>query len=412
MDEPKHHWPADAAARIPYWVYSDPGIYRKELERIWYGENWLYVGLECETPNVGDWRTTTLGERPVVMVRGQDSAIRVFENSCAHRGLKFCQDRLGHAKELVCPYHQWTYDLQGGLIGVPFLRGVRKRGGMPADFEPAEHSLRQLRVESVNGLVWATFSPRAAPFRDFLGERVWAHYQRVYDGRKLEVLGYNRQRIPANWKLMQENIKDPYHAGLLHVFFATFGLFRADQKSAVEMDPSGRHAVLRSIKGDQEKNDVTADLRNFQGDLRLADPSIIESVREFPGEDTVAMMTVFPSVVLQQQTNSLSTRQIVPTGPGSFDFHWTHWTYADDTPEMKQRRLRQANLFGPAGYVSADDGEVIAFNQEGVRASPDEDLVLLMGGRDRANTDYMVTEAAIRGMYEYWRGVMGYGSSN
>jgi salicylate 5-hydroxylase large subunit len=207
---------------------------------------------------------------------------------------------------------------------------------------------------------------------------------------------------------MLENIKDPYHAGLLHVFFVTFGLFRADQKSAVDIDDSGRHGILISRKGDKEVNEVTSDMRQFQGDLALQDPRIIDVVQEFPGEDTVGMITIFPSVILQQQVNSLTTRQIVPTGPGSFDFHWTHWTYADDSEEMKQRRLRQANLFGPAGLVSADDGEVIEFSQQGFTASPDEAAYVQMGGRDVAPTDHMVTEAAIRAMYQYWREAMGY----
>ncbi len=75
------------------------------------------------------------------------------------------------------------------------------------------------------------------------------------------------------------------------------------------------------------------------------------------------MITLFPSLIIQQQVNSLSTRHIVPRGDGEFDFVWTHFGFADDTPEMTRRRLRQANLFGPAGFVSADDGEVIAFSR-------------------------------------------------
>jgi len=400
-------WPEDRDGRVPFWVYSDPDIYQAELQKIWYGPHWLYVGLECEIPDIGDFKTTTLGERPVVMVRSGEGEISVVENRCRHRGMKFCQDRFGHAKELLCPYHQWNYSLQGDLIGVPFRRGVRKQGGMPADFDPKLNNLRQLRVEEVNGVVWATFSDETPSFRDYLGERFWKHYTRVYDGRKLEVLGYNRQHIPANWKLMQENIKDPYHAGLLHVFFATFGLFRADQKSAVEMDDTGRHAVLISRKGEQEKNDVTATMGTFQGDLRLADPRILDVVQEFPGEETVGMITMFPGVILQQQVNSLTTRQIVPTGVDGFDFHWTHWCYADDTPEMRLRRTRQANLFGPSGFVSADDGEVIEFSQQGMSPSEDESALVVMGGREIGNTDHMVTETAIRGMYRYWREVMG-----
>jgi salicylate 5-hydroxylase large subunit len=83
---------------------------------------------------------------------------------------------------------------------------------------------------------------------------------------------------------------------------------------------------------------------------------------------TVTMITLFPSLIIQQQVNSLSTRHIVPRGEGEFDFVWTHFGFADDTPEMTRRRLRQANLFGPAGFVSADDGEVIEFSQDGFRS--------------------------------------------
>ena len=405
---PARIWPEDGDGRVPYWVYTDPEVYAAELERIWYGPHWLYVGLEAEIPEIGNFKTTTLGERPVIMTRSGPDEVNVVENRCAHRGAKFCQARFGHAKELLCPYHQWMYSLKGELQAVPFRRGVRKQGGMPPDFDLKAHSLNRLRVEVVNGVVWATFSAATPPFREYLGERFWKHYTRVYSGRKLEVLGYNRQHIPGNWKLMQENIKDPYHAGLLHVFFVTFGLFRADQKSAVEMDDTGRHGILISRKGEQVANDVTAGMANFKSDLTLADPRILDVVQEFPGDETVGMITVFPSVVLQQQVNSLTTRQIIPTGAGGFDFVWTHFCFADDTPEMRLRRTRQANLFGPAGFVSLDDGEVIEFCQQGLAASDEEGALVTMGGREIANTDHMVTETAIRGMYRYWRGVMGY----
>jgi len=401
-------WTTDRDGKVPYWVYSDPDVYATELERIWRGPHWLYCALEAEIPNVGDYKTTTLGERPVIVVRSAEDEVTVVENRCAHRGVKFCQVRFGHAKDLLCPYHQWNYDLRGNLLGVPFRRGVKRQGGMPTDFDPKNHGLRRLRTEVVNGLVWATFSEETPPFREYLGERFWKHYTRVYSGRKLQVLGYNRQHIPGNWKLMMENIKDPYHASLLHVFFVTFGLFRADQKSAVDIDDTGRHGILISRKGEQVKNELTAVMRNFQSGLKLADPRILDVVQDFPGEETVGMITVFPSVILQQQVNSLTTRQIVPKGPGGFDFHWTHWCYADDTAEMKLRRTRQANLFGPAGFVSADDGEIIEMSQQGFQNAPDDSALVIMGGREIAPTDHMVTETAIRGMYKYWREVMGY----
>jgi len=400
-------WAEGNTSRVPYWVYSDPAVYRREMDRIFYGPHWSYVGLEAEIPEAGDFKTTWIGEKPLILTRSKDRDVNVVENRCAHRGVRFCQRKRGNASEFVCPYHQWMYDLKGNLMGVPFRRGVRKQGGMPKDFDPLDHGLRRLRVESHGGAIWATFSDTAPPFRDYLGPRMLKHYQRVYSGRPLRVLGYNRQRIPGNWKLMMENIKDPYHAGLLHVFFVTFGLFRADQKSAVEMDDLGRHGILISRKGEQTENDVTSGMRNFDDQLVLEDQRILDYSHEWEGEDTVGMITVFPSVILQQQVNSLSTRQIIPRGPGEMDFVWTHFGYADDDDAMHQRRLDQANLFGPAGLVSADDGEVVEFSQDGLGVFDDAETLVEMGGREIGNTDHMVTETAIRGMYAYYRKVMG-----
>jgi len=111
-------------------------------------------------------------------------------------------------------------------------------------------------------------------------------------------------------------------------------------------------------------------------------------------------------VILQQQINSLSTRHIQPRGAGAFDFVWTHFGYADDSEEMTRRRLRQANLFGPAGYVSADDGEVIELSQQGFAQKPDGATIAELDGRAWGETNHMVTEGLIRGMYAYWRKVM------
>ena len=119
------------------------------------------------------------------------------------------------------------------------------------------------------------------------------------------------------------------------------------------------------------------------------------------------MMTLFPSLIVQQQVNSLSTRHIQPVGSGAFDFVWTHFGFADDDEAMTRRRLRQANLFGPAGFVSADDGEVIEFAQQAFAANGQARTVSELDGREVKPTDHMVTETLIRGMYVYWRGVMG-----
>jgi salicylate 5-hydroxylase large subunit len=190
------------------------------------------------------------------------------------------------------------------------------------------------------------------------------------------------------------------------VFLVTFGLFRLDQQSAVEMDDTGRHAVLVSRKGAQEANEATAGMRSFKQDFSLRDPRLLDPVREFPGDATVVLQTLWPNLIVQQQSNTLAMRQIIPIDAGNFDLAWTFFGYVDDTPEMLQRRLRQANLMGPAGFVSLDDSEAMLLMQSGLHGNDDRLGVVEMGGRGVANEAHMVTETAIRAFYQHYRSVM------
>ncbi|MBK7469387.1 MAG: Rieske 2Fe-2S domain-containing protein [Betaproteobacteria bacterium] len=404
-------WSGNSLAEVPFSAYTDAQVYARELERIFYGPHWCYAGLAAEIPKVGDFKRTFVGERQVIMVRDADEAINVVENRCAHRGMQFCQTNFGNAPDFRCPYHQWNYDLKGNLIGVPYRRGVRKQGGMPADFKLEEHGLRKLRVAVHHGVVFASFDPAVPAFADYLGPDVLKYFERVFPdpaaGRELQLLGYSRQRIPGNWKLMQENIKDPYHPGLLHVFFVTFGLWRPDQQSRMVTDAQHRHACMISQRNQAAAGEATQGVSTFRENLKLQDDRILDVVTEpWWGGPTVCMTTIFPTLVVQQQVNSLSTRHIIPRGVGTFDFVWTHFGYSDDDAAMTRRRLRQANLFGPAGYVSADDGEAIECVQRGAAPHAAERTYNAMDGYGVGGADHMVTEALIRGMYDYWRRVM------
>ena len=202
-------------SRVPGWAYTDEAVYRKELERFFYRGHWCYVGLDCEIPKPGDFKRTQVGERSVIVVRDNAGAVHALENRCAHRGVAFCRERHGNAKVLVCPYHQWGYRLNGDLAGLPFKAGVRQdgeiHGGMPADFDMAQHGLNKLKIARRGGVIFASFDHDVESFEDYLGPEVLSYFDRVFGHRELTLLGYSRQRIPANWKLMQENIKDPYH---------------------------------------------------------------------------------------------------------------------------------------------------------------------------------------------------------
>ena len=400
-------WASGDFAHVPFALYSDPDIFDLEMERIFEGASWAYVGLAAEIPEPGDFRTTAIGNRSVIICRDRKGVVNGFVNRCSHKGVKLCREKSGNQKMFTCPYHRWNYDLQGNLRGVPFIRGVKKQGGMPADFDMQDHGLPKLQIAERNGVIFASMADKALPgLDDYLGESNRHYFDRVFDGRDLHVLGYSRQLIPANWKLMFENIKDPYHASLLHVFLVSFGLFRADQKSGVKMDESGKHGLLISQKGEQKKSEHTTDMQNLRDDLRLSDPRLLDPVREFNDEATVVMQTVWPNLIVQQQSNTLALRQLLPRDSGSFELHWTFFGYADDDEVMTTRRLRQANLMSSAGLVSGDDSEVLKLTQDGVTVNRDDATVMLLGGTGTGDEDHMVTETAIRAFYKHYREVM------
>jgi salicylate 5-hydroxylase large subunit len=164
--------------------------------------------------------------------------------------------------------------------------------------------------------------------------------------------------------------------------------------------------VLVSRRATGTEHAATVEIGSLRTDLRLADARLLDPVPEFPGDATVVMQTLWPNLIVQQQSNTLATRQLVPRGPGAFDLHWTFFGYADDDEAMRTRRLQQANLMGPAGLVSVDDSEVLALAQRGC-AGGDGASVVEMGGRGTEGVPHMVTEVAVRAFYRHYREVMG-----
>ncbi len=404
-----HVWPAEGLSRIPDWVYTSQAIYDREVERIFHARTWNYVALEAELPAPGDFKRSFVGPTPVVVARGADGAVNVFENRCAHRGAEFCRSYRGNAREFVCPYHQWTYDLAGQLVSVPFRHGLKREGGMPESFRLDEHGVRRLAVTTRGGVVFASFAADMEPLETYLGPEILVDFDAVFDGRKLEILGYYRNTLPANWKLYHENLKDPYHATLLHSYLVTFGLLVAGNKSAMIVDPSGRHGTMASARPDEIVVDGEArrEMRAFHDNLTLADPRILDYVREFRSPWSVTMQTIWPNLVVQRELNTLGTRQIVPNGPGEIAMIWTMFGYEGDSDEMTRHRLRQGNLMGPAGFLGLEDNEAMKFVQDGITKSRAGAAVIELDGDAEGSSSRLISEAAIRSLYRHWREVMG-----
>src|SRR5262245_40574017 len=298
----KHYaWPAEGLSRIPDWVYTDQTIYEREVVKIFHGPTWNFVALECELPKPGDFVRSNVGPTPVVVSRASDGSIHVFENRCAHRAAEFCRELSGNVSEFVCPYHQWSYDLKGNLAGVPFRRGVAGKGGMPADFETAEHGPRRLNVTAHRGVVFASYADDMESLQDYLGPDVLREFEATFDGRKLKLLGYYRHTLPGNWKLYHENLKDPCHATLLHTFLLTFGLLVAGNRSLMLADAKGRHGVMASAKSDGKSvsGDTKKEMRAYKEGMTLAEPRFMDFVEEFDSPWSVTMATIWPNLIIQ-----------------------------------------------------------------------------------------------------------------
>ena len=406
-------WPEDALHQIPDWVYTNEDVYALEQEKIFRGRTWNFVALEAEVKNPGDFKRSYVGATPVIVSKDQDGETHVFENRCAHRGAEFCRASRGNTTEFVCPYHQWSYDLKGHLQGVPFKRGANKKGGMPKDFRNQDHGLRRLNVTRRNGVIFASYSSDVEPIDLYLTPEILKDFDVVFNGKPLKVLGYYKNELPCNWKMYHENLKDPYHATLLHSFLVVFGLVVAGNKSAMITDSvHGRHGTMASAKTDDKyaalSEENKQEMRSFSNALRLQDERFLEYVKEFDSPWSVTMQTIWPNLIVQREMNTLGTRHIVPNGPHSMIMLWTMFGYEDDSPDLTQHRLRQGNLMGPAGFLGLEDNEVMKFVQEGVRRSTSDRSIIKLDHDNLGSSDTLISEASIRAMYRHYRSVMGF----
>ena len=407
-------WQADDGTRVPFEVFWDDELYGLELERIFSGAQWQYLALEQEIAEPGDYTTTYLGERRVVVTRGLEGQIHAFENRCAHRGAQVVSRLRGNAKQFNCPYHMWCYDPAGNLIAVPQQKGVKGKGGMPADFDLAGRGLRKLKTATFRGLIFGTFAEEIMSLEDYLGPSHLAQIDRI-TSRPIRLLGYYRQVVEANWKLYAENTRDSYHAPLLHLFHVSFGIQTPAMKGAALMDPEHKHNCVLSIADPDDASDhdlLTEQYKTnekYRPEFALKDPRLIGTKRSFDDDINLVIMSIFPSLVIAQVEGAFQIRHVRPKGPEKFEIYWTYFGFDDAGEEESSDKLRLANMIGPAGFISMEDGEATRLVQQGVRTQRGDSAFLEMGGRGAVeDQDHLVSEVAIRGFWQYYRKVMGF----
>src|SRR5262252_1681876 len=400
-------WPSNGLTEVPFRVYTDPEQYRLEQERIFKGPTWSFLCLAAEIAKPGDYVATTIGETAVIVTRDVEGRINAFPNRCVHRGNLLCLERHGNVKEIKCIYHGWTYDLTGKLTGVAFERGVKRQGGMPPEFRKDEHNLQRLRVAEFAGLVFGSFRDDTPDLETYLGPKIAGGISRVLN-RPARILGRSTQVLPNNWKLYAENVKDTYHASILHSFLTTFRINRLSMPGGIHIDDSGGHHFSQAkLDYAAEDADYKCEGLRSDTDLRLEDPSVIESVIESVDSVSVQILTIFPNMILQQIRNTIAVRAIRPRGLDKTELEWIHLGFEEDDAAMTERRLRQGNLVGAAGFISMEDGCVGGFVQRALRFNDEDSGVVMMGGYDAQSQPFRSSEAAIRGFWKKYRALIG-----
>ena len=282
--------PADAMLGIPPECYRSESLFALECQSIFLRE-WVCVGRVDQVPNAGDYRCVDVINEPLVMVRGEDDVVRVFSRVCRHRGMDIAQSK-GTAKRFVCPYHAWTYDLEGCLVAAPHME-------QSENFSSQQIRLPMFRTEIWNGFIFVNLDGGAKSLTDNLNgleQRIG-----VYKLGELTTTHEQSYRCDWNWKIMVENFAECYHHLGTHA------------ESVQPYYPS-RNTVIESFDPAYVLSTVTAKLENF-GDWEHLPPLLDSEDR------TIVILVLYPALLVVVGNGAMWWMQILPDSPTSFELN-------------------------------------------------------------------------------------------
>ena len=310
-------WPTLDYSRVPYRLYHDTEIYRREQERIFKGATWNYLCLDAEIPGPGDFRSSYVGDTPVIVSRDENGGLHAFVNRCAHRGALVQREVSGNTKSHICIYHQWAYGLDGTLKSSSGAAFVARVGSTRASIcRHTDYSLSELTMSP--GYCSARWPPTLNRSRPISASRSSSKCTACAAERSgCWATPASVSRRTGSSATRPQNTGDNYHASLLHEFLVTFGLDRVTQVGGVTMDARHRHNITWS-EANSDMDDVAhtayADIGVRSDYLKLQEPDLVAFRPERNDQVGLAIVSVFPTLVLAQIGNSLATRQIRTRG--------------------------------------------------------------------------------------------------
>jgi phenylpropionate dioxygenase-like ring-hydroxylating dioxygenase large terminal subunit len=354
----------DHALEQPF--YTSPTIYELDLEHIYYNE-WLYAIPACQLAKAGSYATMRVGAYEVIIVRGQDGEIRAFHNSCRHRGSIICKAREGRVAKLVCPYHQWIYDLDGRLVWA---------NDMGPDFDASKYGLKPVALRNLEGLIYICLSDTPPDFETFA--EVARPYFAVHDLHNAKVAHSTTIIEKANWKLVWENNRECYHCSSNHP--ALCRSFSLDPKvSGVAPDGSVSPFVQAHFDRCEAAGVPARFLISDDGQYRLARMPLQEGAVSYTMDGKAAvsknlgrvslpdagpmMMFHYPTTWYQFLPDHCLTFRVLPISLTETELTTT-WLVNKDAAEGTDYDFKRLTEVWIA--TNEEDREIVETNQQGI----------------------------------------------
>lgn len=393
--------------RVHRSVFTEQRFLEREKKTI-FADTWLYVGHASEIANPGDFLTrTVVGER-LILCRDSAGELRVFFNSCRHRGALVCRETRGNTDRFRCLYHLWTYENSGELIG------VAERASFPKALSLEDNGLASPRYEVYRDFVFVNFSPDAEPLQKHL-EPVRPYLDAIVDQSltaRMEVLeGSHLYRMGGNWKLIVENSIDGYHGLAVHQTYFRYLIDRGYDLSGgldgVGIGLGNGHAVIRYQAPFGRSVARAVPVMSEQAQQRVE--AIAADLVAKHGAETAQLIAktsknilVYPNLLIIDAA-SLQVRMLDPVAVDHTDVSaWCLGPVGED-PELREHRLQgYLEFLGPGGFATPDDNEVIEACQAGYGELRGPEWSIVSKGMEK-DTPSLTDEEQMRAFWRQWQ---------
>lgn len=331
-----------SAQNLPPAIYHDAGIFELELDRL-FRQEWICLGRLAEIPQAGDYVCCDIANSPVFVIRQRDHSVKAFANICAHRAARLLTDS-GHATRISCPYHSWTYELDGQLVGAPFMQDT-------PGFSVGAHQLRELACDTWEGFIYVNLNPDAKSISDQLDGLTNV----IGDFRMQDYVPVFSQTDvwDTNWKCLVENFMDAYHIHRVHKdSFGKYGSFEA-QTHLIDGEDAFSYLYVAEDGGPDSVN-AHPDNTWLKGANR----------------NRTYVINVFPSHTMQLQPDMLWYLSILPHGTEQVKIHWAVSIPGEILATAKVRQSHIDDLMSLLHQVNSEDKTIVE-NLSRTTRSPD-----------------------------------------